>query len=42
MTEGLGVYSIHMDPGPSGLRVKLTTHLHLVSIVTVRFCVENL
>ena len=42
MTEDLGVYGIHMDPGPSGLRVKLTTHLHLVSMLRVRGSVRPL
>jgi len=36
MTEDLGVHIIHMDLGPSGVRVKLTTHLHLVSTLRVR------
>ena len=43
MSEDLGVlHSIHMDPGPSGRRVKLTTYLHLVSTLRVRGSVPPL
>jgi hypothetical protein len=42
MTEDLGVHSMHTDPGPSGLRVKLTTHHHLVSTLRVRGSVPPL
>jgi hypothetical protein len=43
MTEDLGVlHRMHMDPGPSGRRVNLTTHFHLVSMLRVRGTVPPL